>query len=732
MFSYLQVIISRQFITILFFSCLFFVRCVVCLSQPSRSSFLTGMRPDSTGVYDLASSFRDRLGPAAVTLPGYFKALGYATVGVGKVFHGELDDPEAWTEPWQPCNRPHYPPGRSWPHATRGTVEIGGLAAAAAAAAAATETRPTRASAATGHRSRAHGLTGLNASFTVKHTVSELLGAGGGAEPAMGSVEACHDDLDLVGCDAFRDHAIASAAVASLRKLAANAPKKLGRTPQATLEGGGWDETRRPPSMSRSSSSSSSGSGSPSSSIGSGSPSSSGERNFFLAVGFTKPHLPFVFPSKYWRLYDKGEQQTPVPLAPQPRRQKGAPPWAVELGAELFSFSDTAPLKKRAKQRLVTHNAAAAAAAAGRSGGGAGGHRRGSGGVTADRNKEASQVSDVVDFDDVDDVGGLDRSEGGRTLSASLERHLRKGYFAATSFVDAQVGRVVAEADRLHLLETNTVVCLLGDHGWKLGDHGGWSKLSNVEQDTRVPLIVTLPRALASQHLAPAATRSLVQTSNALVELVDLFPSLAHLATGHDPSTMTMAVGGVKLQRLEGNSFANVLLERPTLAPAVPSSLSSLPGRDHHGRHRRSVKVADEEKVVWKRAVFSQVPRSFGGGGVVGRRRKKKLAMMGYSMRTQRFRLTLWVDCGSALSVDVSQRPMRISLDPSFHVTNQRVRSQVVATELYDLRLDPHEGDNKFQNASYAGALQGLLSDWRAGWEGARGALPLPLDQRVL
>jgi len=340
--------------------------CQFSMCSPSRSSFLTGMRPDSTGVYDLASSFRDRLGPAAVTLPGYFKALGYATVGVGKVFHGELDDPEAWTEPWQPCNRPHYPPGRSWPHATRGTVEIGGLAAAAAAAAAATETRPTRASAATGHRSRAHGLTGLNASFTVKHTVSELLGAGGGAEPAMGSVEACHDDLDLVGCDAFRDHAIASAAVASLRKLAANAPKKLGRTPQATLEGGGWDETRRPPSMSRSSSSSSSGSGSPSSSIGSGSPSSSGERNFFLAVGFTKPHLPFVFPSKYWRLYDKGEQQTPVPLAPQPRRQKGAPPWAVELGAELFSFSDTAPLKKRAKQRLVTHNAAAAAAAAGR------------------------------------------------------------------------------------------------------------------------------------------------------------------------------------------------------------------------------------------------------------------------------------------------------------------------------------------------------------------------------
>ena len=56
-------------------------------------------------------------------------------------------------------------------------------------------------------------------------------------------------------------------------------------------------------------------------------------------------------------------------------------------------------------------------------------------------------------------------------------------------FVDAQIGRVLAELDRLNLRD-NTIVALWGDHGYHLGEHGLWGKTTNFELDTRTPLIV--------------------------------------------------------------------------------------------------------------------------------------------------------------------------------------------------------------------------------------------------
>lgn len=94
-------------------------------------------------------------------------------------------------------------------------------------------------------------------------------------------------------------------------------------------------------------------------------------------------------------------------------------------------------------------------------------------------------------------------------------RMLIHGYYACVSYMDAQVGRVLGELDRLGLRE-NTTIVLWGDHGWKLGDYGAWCKHTNFEIDTRVPLILSVPGA----KTAGAST-------SALVEYVDVYPTLA-------------------------------------------------------------------------------------------------------------------------------------------------------------------------------------------------------------
>jgi iduronate 2-sulfatase len=78
-----------------------YVQQAVC--SPSRTSVLTGRRPDSTHVYDLISYFR-KVGGNYTTIPQYFKEQGYLTAGMGKIFHpGEAsgnNDPISWTEPY--------------------------------------------------------------------------------------------------------------------------------------------------------------------------------------------------------------------------------------------------------------------------------------------------------------------------------------------------------------------------------------------------------------------------------------------------------------------------------------------------------------------------------------------------------------------------------------------------------------------------------------------------------
>ena len=68
----------------------------------------------------------------------------------------------------------------------------------------------------------------------------------------------------------------------------------------------------------------------------------------------------------------------------------------------------------------------------------------------------------------------------------SLTRKLIHGYYASMSYMDAQLGRLLDELERLEMLD-NTIIVLWGDHGWHLGDHGYWTKHTNYEQANRIP-----------------------------------------------------------------------------------------------------------------------------------------------------------------------------------------------------------------------------------------------------
>ncbi len=223
------------------------------------------------------------------------------------------------------------------------------------------------------------------------------------------------------------------------------------------------------------------------------------DRRFFLAVGYSKPHLPFCAPKKYWDMYDPNEIKIP-----ERNRPEGAPKIAFTNWGELRKYYGM-PAKG--------------------------------------------------------------------PLTDEQTRHLIHGYYACVSYIDAQVGRLLDELDKLGLRD-DTAIVLWGDHGWKLGEYGDWCKHTNFELDAHAPLIFSAP----GQKVKGKAT-------DALVEFIDIYPTLCDLA-GLEPP-----------KHLEGYSV-KPLLDDPTLP--------------------------------WKLGAISQYPRH---GNV-----------MGYSMRTTRYRYTEWQD----------------------------------------------------------------------------------------
>jgi iduronate 2-sulfatase len=219
---------------------------------------------------------------------------------------------------------------------------------------------------------------------------------------------------------------------------------------------------------------------------------------FFMAVGFIKPHLPFIAPEKYWKLYDPAS----LPMPTVTEYPEGAPSYAPQNGGELRQYADM---------------------------------------------------------------------QGKKDIRAEDTRRLIHGYYAATSYMDAQLG-LVMDALTAEGLEKNTIVILWGDHGWHLGDHGMWCKHTNYEQAARIPLIVAGPGIAAGQ-----STQSMVET-------VDLYPTLTELA------------GLPAAQGLDGKSFTATL--RDPTAPARSSVTHVYPRNNLLGR---AIRTPRYRYVEWKK-----------------------------------------------------------------------------------------------------------------------------------
>lgn len=380
--------------------------CQYPLCNPSRASFLTGLRPDTTKVYENATQFRQNV-PNAVSLPQLFKNNGYFVARVGKLYHygvpkqigtDGLDDPVSWEKVINPR-------GRDCDDEDKIFSILAGE----------------------------------------KATVATGTGNYGGTLSWLASEGTDEEQTD--------------------GKIAAEACRLLQKHK---------------------------------------------ERPFFLAVGFFRPHTPYVSPKKYFGMYPLDK----LALAKDPANDReGKPRTALTVFPPNYGMNE------------------------------------------------------------------------------ELQRTVMQAYYASVSFMDTQFGIVLRELERLGLAD-KTVVAFLSDHGYHLGEHGQWQKMTVFEEAARVPFIISAP-----------GMKSAGQSTQRLAELVDIYPTLADLCGLPFP------------KELEGVSLKPVL---------------------------------EDPNRPWKKGAFTQVAHSRGGGRFdavqkeKGKGKGKPGKSMGRSVRSERYRYTEW------------------------------------------------------------------------------------------
>ena len=180
------------------------------------------------------------------------------------------------------------------------------------------------------------------------------------------------------------------------------------------------------------------------------------------------------------------------------------------------------------------------------------------------------------------------------TLPDWKTKELRRAYYAATSYADHELGKVI-DALYEYGVENDTIIVFWGDHGWQLGEHAEWCKQNLFEITNRVPFMMRIP----------GVTDSGMKTSK-LVELVDIFPTLVE-AAGFEP-----------------------LESCPVGLPSKDVKLCT------EGRSMLPL-FANPETTIWDDTVFWQYSRGWFHDTVVPNQ-------MGYSIRTADFRYTEYVN----------------------------------------------------------------------------------------
>ena len=393
-------------------------QCQQAVCAPSRISMFTGLRPDSTKVWDLKTNMRD-VCPNAVTMPEFFSKHNYETTGLGKLMHGAKNgDQQSWTIPCKEDSELKYATKYGYPAGGNYLSEIS--------------------------KKTNDEIKGRKMNWREK---KEYMREKGAAPP--------FEFLDLPD-SAYADGAIADEGMILLEKFANSA------------------------------------------------------KPFFLALGFHKPHLPFVAPKKYWNLYKHDDFH----LAAFQKHAEGSPDFAYHTWGELRHYSEI-PKK-----------------------------------------------------------GPLDKDK---------QRELIHAYYACISYVDAQVGRVIAKLDQLGLAK-NTIIVLWGDHGWHLGDHGLWCKHSNFEQATHAPLIIIAPGYKGDQR------------TDSPTEFVDVFPTLCQLTKLNTP------------KQLEGESLVPILKDPKKMTKKF--AMSQFPRGNKMGYAMRTKRFRYIQWFLWnkKRGVTNYTP----------------------------------------------------------------------------------------------------------------------------
>ncbi|QDT04945.1 Choline-sulfatase [Rubripirellula lacrimiformis] len=317
-----------------------------------------------------------------------------------------------------------------------------------------------------------------------------------------------------------------------------------------------------------------------------------GDKPFFMALGFKKPHLNWVAPKKYWDMYDRDK----IPMASETEAPLNGAAMGLHASFELRTRSG------------------------------------------------------------IPKTGDLD---------PELARTLKHAYLACVSYVDAQFGKMVAALEEAGVRD-NTIIVVWGDHGWHLGDMGVWGKATNYEIATRVPMMIWSP-----------TMKSHGAKTDALVELVDIYPTLCELA-------------GVPIpDHVEGHSFVPLMDDpdqpwkkaafsqypNPALREWAANPLSPAMRETWFGPLIQEVetRIQQQQGDRWDRELFEQ-------------------HLMGYTMRTDRYRLVLWRD---------HREP---NVDPVF-------------VELFDHQTDPLETKNVA--GDFPDLVESLSQQLNLGWEAA-------------